>query len=371
MNSTIPPTNEQYEEQGHPTQNTRGRTQMHNIHSQRECKLITLNRLNQPVGPTDEVVTESSSFLGILARVATLCPFDIFDWRNMDTKKDLWDYTKEKYIIPEAAKGWTLVTIREAWRWHRTKLKINYYDLYDNDEIGMAKKPGHVLECQFRELLKYWKSEKFKKISETNTKNRKKLMNPHTASKKSFALIRNKLEKEEETISAKEIFVVTRRRKHGRLYKTSNENTKSKIAEMEEIETQMDTNDQSVDAFSAIIGPENAGRLGLYGVGVTKTTLKRKVGNSEQSLNDTNDVVQQMQERIEKMEKQMEEQKKYMRQEVITDVISQLQHAGLIDHNILATLSVPSPKETCTSEQAADQGDEIEQGDESSTEHLT
>ncbi|WMV29400.1 hypothetical protein MTR67_022785, partial [Solanum verrucosum] len=155
MISTIPPTNEQSEEQGLPTQNTRGRTQMHNVHSRRERKLITLNRLNQLVGPTDEVVTELSSFLGTLARTATLCPFDIFDWRNMDTKKDLWDYTKEKYIIPEVVKGWTLVTIREAWKRHRTDLKINYYDPYNNDEIQMAKKPGHIPKCQFRELLKY------------------------------------------------------------------------------------------------------------------------------------------------------------------------------------------------------------------------
>ncbi|KAK6778126.1 hypothetical protein RDI58_024844 [Solanum bulbocastanum] len=26
----------------------------------------------------------------------------------------------------------------------------------------MAKKPGHIPKCQFREFLKYWKSEKFK-----------------------------------------------------------------------------------------------------------------------------------------------------------------------------------------------------------------
>ncbi|XP_015159068.1 uncharacterized protein [Solanum tuberosum] len=284
MNSVTPPTGEQPEEQseGVSSKNKIGQTQMHNVHARKERKLILLNKLNQPVGPTEDVVTELSSFLGTLARNATLCPFDIFDWRSMDTKKDLWDYTKEKYIIPEAAKDWALVTIREAWKrhrqaakdwalvtireaWrrHRRDLKINYYDPYDNDEIRMAKKPGHIPECQYRELFKYWKSEKFKlvtsssvKMSETNTKNRKKLMNPHTAGKKSFALIRSKLEKEKESVSAKELFVVTRTRKPDRLYKASNENTTSKIAEMEEIEKQMSTNGQSVDAFSAVMGPD-------------------------------------------------------------------------------------------------------------------
>ncbi|KAG5576582.1 hypothetical protein H5410_056716 [Solanum commersonii] len=67
------------------TKNKRGRTQMHNVHARKEHKLILLNRENQPVGPTDDVIY-LSSFLGTLARNATLCPFDIFDWRSMDTK---------------------------------------------------------------------------------------------------------------------------------------------------------------------------------------------------------------------------------------------------------------------------------------------
>ncbi|WMV29543.1 hypothetical protein MTR67_022928, partial [Solanum verrucosum] len=77
-------------------------------------------------------------------------------------------------------------------------------------------------------------------------------------------------------------------------------------------------------------GPEHPGRLRLYGVGVTKTTLKKKVDNSESTLNATTDGV-------------------------IADVIAQLKHAGLIDSNILAALSIPSPSEP-TSIQGAKQG---------------
>nr|XP_025888684.1 uncharacterized protein LOC101265957 [Solanum lycopersicum] len=231
MNFVTPRTNDQPEEQAGDvsTPNKRGRTQMHDVHARKERKLIILNSQNQPVGPTDDVVIEVSSFLGTLARNATLCPFDILDWRSMDTKNDLWDYTKGKYIIPEAAYHWAMVTIRDAWRRHRSDLKLNYYDPYDNDAVRMAKKPGHIPECQFRELLKYWNSEKFKKMSETNAKNRKKMMNPQTTGKKSFALVRNKLEKDKETVSSKDLFVVTRTRKPGRLYKASNEDTTSKI----------------------------------------------------------------------------------------------------------------------------------------------
>ncbi|KAH0707672.1 hypothetical protein KY285_010410 [Solanum tuberosum] len=258
--------------------------------------------------------TPNLSALGINFSIFLLIPSAANGKITKTEARDNLCLVHEKYIIPEAAKKWTLVTIREAWRRHRSGLKINYYDPYDNDVVQMAKKPSHIPECQFRELIKYWKSEKFK-------------------------------EKQKEIVSAKEIFVVTRTRKPRRLYKTSNKNTTSKIVEMEAIETQMDTNDQSVDAFLAVMGPEHPGRLRLYGVGVTKIILKRKAGNSDHFLNATDDVV-------------------------IIDVIAQLQNAGLIDHNILAALFVPPPREASTSAQAADQGDEIE-GDERSTKDLT
>ena len=103
------------------------------------------------------------------------------------------------------------------------------------------------------------------------------------------------------------------------------------------------------------MGPEHPGRLRLYGAGVTKTTLKKKVGNWESTLSATTDGMQQMQERMQKMEKQMEEQKKIVRQEVIADVIAQLKHEGLIDTNILTALSTPSPRES-TSVQGDKQG---------------
>lgn len=73
---------------------------------------------------------------------------------------------------------------------------------------------------------------------------------------------------------------------------------------MEEHETQTSANGQSVDSSSAVMGPEHPGHLRLYGAGVTKTTLKKIVGNSEPTLNVTNGVVHQMEEWIQKMEKQ-------------------------------------------------------------------
>ncbi|XP_070028076.1 uncharacterized protein [Nicotiana sylvestris] len=129
-----------------------------------------------------------------------------------------------------------------------------------------------VLDSQFRELLRYWNSDTYKKMKETNTENRKKLRYPHTAGKKGFARIWE--------------------------------------AEMDRIQSTQETEDgsQSVDAFASVMGPEHPGRLRLYGRGVTKTSLKRKVGDIGTSLSSTDEMLQQkMVEMEERMQQRMQE----------------------------------------------------------------
>uniref|UniRef100_M1DZ21 Ubiquitin n=1 Tax=Solanum tuberosum TaxID=4113 RepID=M1DZ21_SOLTU len=162
--STLP-TNEQSEEQASDPstqKNKRGTTQMQRVHGRNERKLILLNNNNQPVGPTNDVVLELSSFLGTLARNATLCPLDILDWRYMDTKDDLWTYTQGKYDIPEDAREWALDVIGYAWRRHKFELKKVCYKSSASEEAKMAKRPPYVPECQLKELIKYWDSDKHK-----------------------------------------------------------------------------------------------------------------------------------------------------------------------------------------------------------------
>ncbi|XP_019249538.1 PREDICTED: uncharacterized protein LOC109228789 [Nicotiana attenuata] len=123
LNSTLDE-QEQCEQQGSSAQKRkRGKTKMLSVHGRHDRKLIVVNEQNQPVGPSKDVVTELGSFLGTLARNANLCPLDIYDWRKMDTKDDLWAYTKEKYDIPDTAKRWVLDGIQAAWRRHKSNLK--------------------------------------------------------------------------------------------------------------------------------------------------------------------------------------------------------------------------------------------------------
>nr|XP_016457482.1 PREDICTED: uncharacterized protein LOC107781307 [Nicotiana tabacum] len=111
-------------------------------------------------------------------------------------------------------------------------------------------------------------------MSETNTENRSKLKCPHTDGRTPFALIHEEKKKEvsdtSDTLSSKDIFVATRKTKLGRVYKSSYDNTISKIAEMERIQSTQESEDDShsVDAFASVMGHEHLGRVRLYGQGL-------------------------------------------------------------------------------------------------------
>ncbi|XP_019238562.1 PREDICTED: uncharacterized protein LOC109218645 [Nicotiana attenuata] len=212
----------------------------------------------------------------------TFCPLNVFDWRKLDTKNDIWKYVKEKYDIPEEAKKWVFDSICTAWRKYKSQLKRKHFEAYENDELRMENRPLDVPASHFKALPEYWNSDPAKKMSETNIENRKKLKHLHTADKTPFALIIEEKNKEmadtSDTLLSKDIFVATRKRKPSRVYKGSYENTISKIAEMERIQSTQESGDvsDSVDTFALVLGPKHPGRVRLYGRGVNKTILKKK-----------------------------------------------------------------------------------------------
>ncbi|XP_070014777.1 uncharacterized protein LOC107814588 [Nicotiana tabacum] len=98
----------------------------------------------------------------------------------------------------------------------------------------MENRPVDVPESHFKDLFNYWNSdphkEKKKEISDTS-----------------------------DTVSSKDMFVATRKRKLGRVYKSSYDNTISKIAEIERIQSTQESEDvsHSIDAFASVMGPEH------------------------------------------------------------------------------------------------------------------
>ncbi|KAG5610111.1 hypothetical protein H5410_021392 [Solanum commersonii] len=190
---------------------------MQNVHGRQERKLVLLNRYNQPIGPTNAIVTELGSFLGTLAR-------------------------NEKYDIPDSAKKWALEGNKNARRKYKNDLYEKHYKAYNNDDLRMFDS---------------------------------KRMNPHTVGKTSFAVIRNNFRRKA-TMSC-QIKNSLWLQDQENLVKYTRTPMKIQLAEMEKLQSQQSEDaNQSFDAFTAVMGDEHPGSLRLYGRGVTKSTLKRK-----------------------------------------------------------------------------------------------
>ncbi|KAH0634827.1 hypothetical protein KY284_037613 [Solanum tuberosum] len=214
----------------------------------------------------------------------------------LKTHDDMWNHIKERYDIHEVGKDWALGAIKLAWRGYKCRLKKMHFYAYADDATRMAKRPKFDLESVFKEILEHWNSDEAK-------------------------------EKKKETanaLSSKDLFVATRKRKPGRVYKDSHEDTMAKIAEIERIETQESEDvTQSLDAFATVMGQDHPGR--------------GDSGPSSQTVDD-----ELLQKKIEEMEERMQEkfnaQKDTMERNVTVNIIAQLQRLNLgltLDPNML------------------------------------
>ncbi|KAH7654254.1 putative transposase Ptta/En/Spm plant protein [Dioscorea alata] len=307
---------------GPSTLKKRGQTAMKAVHARSEenRKAIFLNELNQPIGPDDKTLSEFSSFLGTLARNSTLAPITVTNWRKMPTKESLWEYVQKKYIVPQEGKKWVLATIGDDWRVYKCRVKKEHYYKYNTDKMRILNRPQHIGEEKFKELLNYWNSTNAKRITEVNINNRKRQINMHTAGKKSFARIRKQMQdanENNEVPSNTALFIETRKRQPNKTYKESFDDTSEKISQMQVVQSQQSSENQSVDAFSMVMGGTRPGRAMLYGRCVTPTDLKGKGVSDGSSIKISQNFIEGMKEQMreemreeirEEMKKQMEEQ---------------------------------------------------------------
>ncbi|KAH0685855.1 hypothetical protein KY284_016408 [Solanum tuberosum] len=199
----------------------RGQTTCKDIHTRNleERKDVAFDK-GQAVGPTNKIVSQLSNFIGTIARNPRFISLIYTSWHAVpkDTKKRMWEY-------------------------------IN--------------------------LIEYWKHPTFQAIYEMNSQNRKKQKWRHRMGPINFARVRVALraaKDNNEEPSKPEMFIATRT-------KTGKEiqaDTQVAIAELQNCQNSGETTD---DAFRAVFGKEQLGRLRCYGRSVT-TNIPGCVGSN-------------------------------------------------------------------------------------------
>ncbi|KAL6547405.1 hypothetical protein OROMI_023126 [Orobanche minor] len=158
---------------------------------------------------------------------------------------NLQTQTEDKYVISEDCYDWVMMTMRDLFRGHKSRIKRNHYYRYPTDEERLQNRPWEVPLKEFKMLLEYWTDEKITKRANTNAESRSRQTETHTAGSKSFvqvchnmAIERALLDTPEEApvpISDADVYVKTRQRKSEREYKLPTDEVVKKIENVEKL----------------------------------------------------------------------------------------------------------------------------------------
>ncbi|KAH0689211.1 hypothetical protein KY289_016569 [Solanum tuberosum] len=278
----------------------RGKTTCKNIHARslEEREEVTFDK-GQAVGPTDKIVSELTNFIGTIARNPRFINLMYTSWHAVpkDIKKRMWEYINSKFLIPIEGKKWVMTGVRDAWRRHKQKIKERCFDKNSAVEDMLAKRPDDIPEAQFCQLIEYWKHPTVQAISEVNSKNRKQQRWRHRMGPINFARVRVALratKENNEEPSQPEMFIATRT-KTGKEIQADNQVAINR----------QNSGETADDAFRAVFGKEQPGRLRCYGRSVTTSSLKED--------EETNKLKQKHANEISSLKEEMNEMRVEMR----------------------------------------------------------
>ncbi|MED6202294.1 hypothetical protein PIB30_103877, partial [Stylosanthes scabra] len=176
---------------------TRGPTQLKHIRNMEGRLEIEWNANNgKLIGPSKKEVQLVSRFLGTLARDTDLVTLLYTNWLAVpkENRDSMLERARCKYTIPTNGEPWVLATIGEAWKKYKSRIKEKHYTPYSSFREIWKNRPGTIPDSHFRKLIRYWKLDVVKVVSNKNKKSRSKQKWNHRMGPVSFELIRNELE---------------------------------------------------------------------------------------------------------------------------------------------------------------------------------
>ncbi|KAK1386996.1 hypothetical protein POM88_015174 [Heracleum sosnowskyi] len=110
----------------------------------------------------------------------------------------MWEYTRDRYIIPDNGEWWVNKTINTSWRVYKSH-------------------------------------ESVQELAEENKARRESVADPHTLGPDSMAVLRDKLKKSDPNLASPPdaaVYLESREREEGRTYKTNTAELKKRMSEI-------------------------------------------------------------------------------------------------------------------------------------------
>ncbi|KAG8390873.1 hypothetical protein BUALT_Bualt01G0128900 [Buddleja alternifolia] len=192
---------------------------------------------------------------------------------------------KAKFELPPGQEPYVLKSINKKWRNWKSVVKNLNFDPNIPIEQQMLDIPDRVDEEQYKALVKYWMSDKSKRISEKNKQTRAQLDLLHRMGKKSFALVKEIMKKRLGRYPTRaELFEECYYRADG---SDASEIIHEAIEQMKLVANKEPKNSNGDyipspnDTYAKIMGEDKHGHVRMYGLGVTPADVHGAVSSRD------------------------------------------------------------------------------------------
>ncbi|CAJ2652338.1 unnamed protein product [Trifolium pratense] len=224
-------------------------------------------------------------FLGELAKKSEFCPISIERWDMMSEEsiKAQWKNIEDRFEFDYAAGiKWVKTTLGDRWKYYKYRLRCKHFKPNKSKEDILANPPSGVPPVDWIAFVNYYNNDEMKKVSERNTRNRKKLKVIHAGGSKSNARRGRQMELQlDRPICRGEVYLSTLRKKSGDYVNDEGKAVADKILQhlpqdQERVATlgvPSKINAYPDDAIGKVHGAEHSGRVRGIGVGASSTEV--------------------------------------------------------------------------------------------------
>ncbi|KAI3957977.1 hypothetical protein MKW98_020619 [Papaver atlanticum] len=265
-----------------------------------------------PVGPNANKI---SAYCGKLALNGENFPFDIRDLSEMPHKEENLEEAIEElkniFHYSDEINFWVEEKIHEKWKANKRNMRVEHFNDKKTDAQNRANCPNEVIDTQWANMLRYWRSPEFKKKSENGKASRKHLVVPHHGGTKSFVNHAIEIEKTtQKKANRAAVYQKTYTSKEG---KTQPYNLEENGSDIDVSILELTSYDQlKGDKYSKIMGAEKPGRIRGVGSAIKVTKLSGASSSNVVQNNEKNaalrDEIKKLNEDQVHMQNDMEEE---------------------------------------------------------------
>ncbi|KAL2923784.1 hypothetical protein RDABS01_015275, partial [Bienertia sinuspersici] len=161
---------------------------------------VQFNDFNQPLRKGGSILV---SFLGDVAKREAFCPIGVSSWHKLKKKMkaDIVILVRKHFVIPDGELFDKAILKRTSkyWKNYRYFLRENYFDpMTRTDDQNYDNRPDGVSKQNWTNLVDYWYSPEFQKLSKLGKDARASLGHTHFSGATSFANRRAELFQQKE-----------------------------------------------------------------------------------------------------------------------------------------------------------------------------